>query len=313
MRNSQEHHSVKFSFVLPAWKGRYLAEAVRSILRQDYRNFELIVVDDCSPEPLGEIMKEFRDNRVVYHRNEKNLGGRNLVGQWNRCLQYASGEYVVLATDDDLYEPTFLSAFVPLIGKYPKVELFRARILQTDAHGTIKEIDRCYKEYLTKDEFAYHMLHGMKGGIPHYIFKRQALMAKGGFVDFPNAWASDDATAIMMAGHGVVNSQEHLVRFRWSSINISSNSTLIKEKVQARMLFYKWLKKNLTPIEPRNEKNQFLHSNIDVFLPLYHKLSLITHLNSVSFIKRIKCFKTIYCSTDLSVKDKLSILYRTYI
>lgn len=311
MRNSQEHHSVKFSFVLPAWKGRYLAEAVRSILRQDYRNFELIVVDDCSPEPLGEIMKEFRDNRVVYHRNEKNLGGRNLVGQWNRCLQYASGEYVVLATDDDLYEPTFLSAFVPLIEKYPKVELFRARILQTDAHGTIKEIDRCYKEYLTKDEFVYHMLHGMKGGIPHYIFKRQALMAKGGFVDFPKAWASDDATAIMMAGHGVVNSQEHLVRFRWSSINISSDSKCAPEKVEARLKLGQWLKDNLQPIERDTEWNRFLARHVDDYLSLYNKLTLISTMKHLPLAQKMSCLRIIIKRSELTTKDKLSIIRRT--
>ena len=96
---------MKFSFILPAWKGRYLREAILSILNQSYSDFELIVVDDCSPDPLEKIVEAFKDPRIEYHHNEHNIGGRDLVAQWNHCLQYAHGDYVILATDDDLYEP----------------------------------------------------------------------------------------------------------------------------------------------------------------------------------------------------------------
>ena len=181
---------MKFSFVLPAYKGRYLHDSISSILNQDFRDFELIVVDDCSPDPIREIVANFNDKRLSYYRNEQNIGGKDLVAQWNHCLEYAKGDYVILATDDDLYEPNFLSTFVPLIETYPDVNLFRARILQVNSRNEIKYIDRCYKEYLSPIEFRYHLMHGMKGGIPQYIFKRSALVEKGGFVNFPKAWAS---------------------------------------------------------------------------------------------------------------------------
>ena len=193
---------MKFSFVLPAYKGRYLRDSIESILRQDYQDFELIVVDDCSPDSLQEIVSSFQDSRVSYYRNEQNIGGKNLVAQWNHCLSYAKGEYVILATDDDLYEKNFLSSFVPLIEKYPFADLFRARVLVVDSENKIKEIDRCFKEHLTEAEFRYHMMHAIRGGIPQYIFRREALNAKGGFIDFPLAWGSDDATAMMMSQHG---------------------------------------------------------------------------------------------------------------
>ena len=135
-----------FSFVLPAFKGKYLRESIGSILAQDYTDFELIVVDDCSPDSIREIVESYDDKRVSYYRNEQNIGGKDLVAQWNHCLEYAKGNYVILATDDDLYEPNFLSTFVPLIEKYPDVNLFRARILQVDSRNEIKYIDSCYKE-----------------------------------------------------------------------------------------------------------------------------------------------------------------------
>ena len=67
------------SFILPAWKARFLKEAVGSIVAQTSPDWELVVVDDCSPEPLGEIMAAFDDPRIRYFRNEINLGGQNLV------------------------------------------------------------------------------------------------------------------------------------------------------------------------------------------------------------------------------------------
>ena len=301
----------KFSFILPAWKGRFLREAIRSILNQSYQDFELIVVDDCSPEFLKEIVGEFGDERIEYHRNEHNIGGKDLVAQWNHCLQYAKGDYVILATDDDLYEPNFLQEMVTLIEKYPEVELFRARILQVNADNHIMGIDQCYKEYLTKDEFVYHMLHGMKGGIPQYAFRRMALIDKGGFVNFPKAWASDDATAVMMAEHGVATTQEHLVRFRWSNINISSDSSNIVEKVQARLLFYHWLRQNLIPIKPVNEEAAFLHKHIDEYLPIYNKVTLLAHLAGVPLRKKLQCLRMIAKSSDMTRRDKLSVIIRS--
>lgn len=302
---------MRFSFILPAWKGRFLREAIRSILNQSYQDFELIVVDDCSPEFLKEIVGEFGDERIEYHRNEHNIGGKDLVAQWNHCLQYAKGDYVILATDDDLYEPNFLQEMVTLIEKYPEVELFRARILQVNADNHIIGIDRCYKEHLTKDEFVYHMLHGMKGGIPQYVFRRQALIDKGGFVRFPKAWASDDATAIMMAEHGVATTQEHLVRFRWSNINISSDKNNILEKVQARLHFYHWLRQHLLPIKPVDEETAFLHNNIDDFLPIYNKVTLLAHLAGVSLVQKLQCLRMIAQCDDMSSRDRLSVIVRS--
>lgn len=251
------------------------------------------------------------DPRIEYHRNEQNIGGRDLVAQWNHCLQYAHGDYVILATDDDLYEPKFLEEMSQLIDTYPAVELLRARILQVNADNHIMGIDRCYKEHLTKDEFVYHMLHGMKGGIPQYVFKRQALIDKDGFVNFPKAWASDDATAIMMAEHGVATTQDHLVRFRWSDINISSDKSNILEKVHARLMFYHWLRQTLHPIKPVNEVAAFLHNNIDDFLPIYNKVTLLAHLAGVPLLQKLQCLRMIAQCDDMSSRDRLSVIVRS--
>ena len=59
------------SFIMPAWKRSYLHQAIKSILSQEYTDFELVVVDDASPENLEEVVREFYDSRIIYKRNKK--------------------------------------------------------------------------------------------------------------------------------------------------------------------------------------------------------------------------------------------------
>lgn len=303
---------MKFSFVLPAWKGKYLKEAIASILSQTCSDFELIVVDDCSPDPIKDIVDCFHDPRVSYHRNERNIGGTDLVAQWMRCLSYAHADYVILATDDDLYEPGFLASMEPLIEKYPQVHLFRSRMMTIGADGHIQFLDDCFKEFLTTDEFVYHLFHGMIRGIPHYVFHRKALLEKGGFVNFPLAWGSDDATAILMADHGVVNNQDNLVRFRWSDVNISSDSKSMPRKIEARLQYHVWLRRHLRPIPTDTEYNRFLHRNIDDYWHQVVKIDLITFLRKAFWRDKAACLRLICASPELSRHDKLSIIYHAF-
>ena len=266
---------MKFSFVLPAYKGQYLRESIDSILSQDYTDFELTIVDDCSPDHIDEIVAEYNDPRIAYYRNKENIGGKDLVAQWNHCLTFAKGDYVILATDDDLYEPNFLSTFVPLIEKYPDVNLFRARILQVDCNNNIKSIDRCYKEFLNEIEFRYYMMHGIRGGIPHYIFKRKVLVDNGGFVNFPVAWGSDDATAMMMA----------------------KNS--------------KWLLNNEPTMTPPKDWILFFIRNVNEYLPIHIKHLLIIRLSAIPLTKWILAIKILFHSKLLPFKDNCSVIFHS--
>lgn len=117
------------SFVLPAYKATYLSEAIHSILSQTYKDFELIVVNDASPEDVKSVVAGFNDKRLFYFENKHNIGGKDLVKQWNDyCLPKASGEWVVLASDDDVYAPTYLEEMVKLSRKYPNVDLIHCRV-----------------------------------------------------------------------------------------------------------------------------------------------------------------------------------------
>lgn len=141
--------SLKYSFVLPAYKAAYLRESIESILNQTYREFELIIVNDASPEDLSSIVDNYQDERIQYYVNETNLGGTDLVAQWNHCITFAKGEYLILASDDDVYHPDYLEKMNVLVDKYPKVNVFRSRVQHMNADGFIRGESEVLDEYLS--------------------------------------------------------------------------------------------------------------------------------------------------------------------
>lgn len=235
--------TVKYSFVLPAYKAKYLKEAIDSILAQTYTDFELIIVNDASPENVDGIVMSYNDRRIQYYRNGQNIGGKDLVAQWNNSISHAKGEYLILASDDDIYMPTYLEKMDTLVQKYPDVNVFRPRVKRINHKGKIIYIDGYQEEYLTKLEYLYAWTrHWLASGIPFFIFKREVLMEIGGFASYPMAWFSDDATVLRLADKGiVVLGTETLFSFRYSNENISTvqnTRRTLSAKLKATKMYY---------------------------------------------------------------------------
>ena len=75
--------STFFSILLPAYKCRYLKECIDSVMAQTYSNWELVIVNDASPENLDSIVLQYNDARIHYYKNKHNYGAKHLVHQWN--------------------------------------------------------------------------------------------------------------------------------------------------------------------------------------------------------------------------------------
>lgn len=95
------------SVCVPTYNGaRYLRACLDSILSQTHSNFEVLIVDDCSVDETLNIAKEYeQDKRIRLITNKSNLG---LVGNWNRCIALAQGEWIKFVFQDDLIAPTCL-------------------------------------------------------------------------------------------------------------------------------------------------------------------------------------------------------------
>ena len=101
--------SVAISVIMPAYNSeKYVSAAVESVLCQSFRDFELIVIDDCSTDGTYGILCDLaeKDNRIILHKNSRNMG---VAESRNKGIDLASGEAIALIDSDDIWEPDKLS------------------------------------------------------------------------------------------------------------------------------------------------------------------------------------------------------------
>lgn len=299
---------------MPAYKGQFIRESILSILNQDYKDFELIVVDDASPDNLESIVSEFQDERIRFYRNEKNIGGSDLVAQWNHSLEFARGEWVVLATDDDTYEPEFLSTADDVLTRHPQVNIFRARICPCDIDSNIQFLEPCMPEYASLEEFFYMMYHGLFGGIPQYVYRKKTLLNMGGFYSLPMAYGSDDLTALLLAKDGIATSGINLVKFRYSGLNISSEGNCAIDKLHARFLLLDKIYTSVFPLlNMTNQYSRYFVQGMTNHFPFLAKRILIKYFHLIPFFQRHKYITWIWRYTPyLDRRNKYSLIYRIY-
>ena len=91
------------SIITPTYNcGDYIADTIRSVLAQTYKDWEMIIVDDCSSDNTKEVVNGFNDSRIKYHRLANNSGAA--VAR-TEAMRLADGEYMAFLDSDDLWMP----------------------------------------------------------------------------------------------------------------------------------------------------------------------------------------------------------------
>ena len=175
------------SVIIPTYKRKldYVSNALQSVLNQTYDNIEIIVVDD-SPndfpyrDEIKNYIEKLNDDRVIYIRNEKNLGGslsRN-VG-----INASRGEYITFLDDDDEYMPGKVEKQLKFMLSndcdlsFSNMIMYRldGRVCDFRDHKGIRSYDN---ETLLR----YHLTKNLSG-TPSFMFKADKLKEIGGFKD----------------------------------------------------------------------------------------------------------------------------------
>lgn len=146
-------HVPKISVCIPTFnRCQYLSQAIKSVLNQTYRNFELIVIDNASSDNTQKIVKSYQNNddRIIYIRNKTNIG---VVGNMNKCLEAARGEYIKILCDDDLLYPDALEKQICVLENNNKVILCSCSFDSFNENGEKKEINLMHEsKYLSWEE-----------------------------------------------------------------------------------------------------------------------------------------------------------------
>src|SRR5690242_680204 len=137
------------SFVVPCYKlAHLLPECVTSILGQSYRRFEVLILDDCSPDNTAEVAGGFHDARIMHVRNERNLGH---LQNYNHGIAMARGRYVwLISADDKLRTPLILERYLQVMEANPRVgyaccpAISLDNDVETELEGSISKRDTIF-------------------------------------------------------------------------------------------------------------------------------------------------------------------------
>lgn len=129
------HNQPLVSVVMPAYKTDYLAQALDSLLAQDYPNLELIVCDDSTTDAVRLLVEEKTAQAgfpVQYSKNEKRLWG---FGSTQKAVGLARGEYIKILHDDDILLPGCISRLLQALQQQPSATLVTSKRQRVDEEG----------------------------------------------------------------------------------------------------------------------------------------------------------------------------------
>ena len=159
-----------------------LRRTIGDILDQSFRDFELVINDDCSPDGTEQVCREFerRDSRVRYFRNDRNL---RYAGNQNAAVRRACGKYVAFVHDGDRYSPYLLERWVQSIEACPDAVLVFNAVNVLDRDGSIAGgYDHDYASCTPGLDLYDHMLTSIYSPIFGIVMvRRDALLAAGPF------------------------------------------------------------------------------------------------------------------------------------
>jgi glycosyltransferase involved in cell wall biosynthesis len=118
-----------------------LRDCLESIISQTLRDIEILVGDNCSPDDTAAVVAGFNDPRITYIRRPQNIGA---VPNINDLLTRARGRYVVIAHDDDVYQPEFLAREAALLDECPGVGMVHCSAVATGIDGSLQGLIRAY-------------------------------------------------------------------------------------------------------------------------------------------------------------------------
>ncbi len=138
------------SIGLPVYNGEnFLEQAIQSVLAQTLTDFELIIFDNASIDLTESICRRYveLDKRIVYHRNDKNLGA---AANYDLCFNHSKGEFFKWAAHDDMIEPDYLEKTVKALQDHPEAIKCVTGVRMIDESGNT--LDRYRQDSLRGDQ-----------------------------------------------------------------------------------------------------------------------------------------------------------------
>ena len=263
--------SPKISLIMSVYNGEdYLAEAIDSVLKQTFTDWELIVINDCSTDSTGEILEKFAamDERVKVYPNEVNL---RLPSSLNRAMTFAQGKYIARMDADDICLPDRLEKQYAFMEENPQVALSSCRFM-TLKNGTVSSGGcggRSENEYIRALLLVTNpILH------PGIIAKADVIKNLGYDKSFTCTEDMEIWTRFVLENHKIEILSEYLMIYRLHDKQITE-TTLEKQHREVVAIQKKYMGKLLDMMSSQQEefyiKGIYFRDNKDIkkFCDLY--------------------------------------------
>lgn len=176
------------SVLMPTYNRAWLLkQSLESVLAQTWSDFEVVISDNASSDDTERLVKSYRDERIVYWRNQENIGWQRNMWQ---VLSLAKGDLMGFLPDDDLMMPENLASKVAVFTQYPNVGLVHSKYHVIDENGKIIQPDTNWKHGPDRTvdavEPGANVLKALLVGfntinLPTVLFRRACYERLGGF------------------------------------------------------------------------------------------------------------------------------------
>lgn len=223
------------SVIIPCYNtGRYLAEAIQSVLDQTYHDFEIIIVDDGSTDDTREVARRFDDSRVHYIWQ----ANKGLAGARNTGLRAAKGELVAFLDADDTYLPEKLQSEVEVMLGSPGIAMVVNGWIFVDPEGSPLDIVQPWQEHPADPGLAYWLL-----GLPfvvHGVMLRRDKLAQIGYFDETLKASEDWDLFIRLAAGGsdMVWGRKIVCTYRIHQQNMTRSGRRLLDKIRVLDKYY---------------------------------------------------------------------------
>lgn len=197
-----EANQNRFSIILPVRNGwPYIKTAVNSVLRQTYKNFELLILDNDSSDGTWEWCEGINDTRVKLFGSNEAL---NIEDSWSRILDIEKSEYMTMFAHDDILRPDFLCRINELIEKFPTANLYQTNGELVDYAGQVIRPCPEINEIETATDYLMARFSGTRDVFgTGYVMRSADYVTVGGIPKFNGLSFADDALWLMLLKDGV--------------------------------------------------------------------------------------------------------------
>lgn len=223
---------VQVSVIMPVYNmEKFVGEAMTSILRQTFTDFEFIIVDDASDDATGGIINSCQDSRIVYCKNDRNRG--NYYSR-NKGFRIAQGKYIAVMDADDIAMPDRLEKEVAYLEASPDVLAVGTGCIFF-SNDKPEKIVSAYSEILIGLLLDNCIVH------PSLMVRTDVLRQLNGYDEYFYYSADYDLVCRLALLGKVENLAVPLMRYRWhsSQISVSKKEEQKKFADEIRLKYYK--------------------------------------------------------------------------